>query len=152
MKDVYIEYGEEIFRFLRRMLGNKEDAEDVLEETFITLFNTEKLDKKTLKQFLYRIAYTRAVDFLRKKKKEKDFIDRFKYFEKRENRDPLEIEEALFTLNEKERVAVLLFYEDGYRYEEISEIMEIPLGTVKTLIHRGKEKLKYYFKGEGKDG
>ncbi len=152
MREIYIEYGEEIFRFLRRMVGSVEDAEDILEETFITLLGTEEVSEKTLRQFLYKIAYSRAVDFLRKKKREKDFFDGYEYFQKEEKFDPLEIEEALLCLNEKERVAILLFFEDGYRYKEISKIMDISIGTVKTLIHRGKEKLKSYFKGDRKNG
>lgn len=148
MKNVYIEYAEEIFRFLRRMLGNKGDAEDVLTETFLILLNMKKVNKKGLKQLLYRIAYTKGIDFLRKKRRNLEVYEKFKYSRRKEDCDPLEIEEALLNLNEKERVAILLFFEDGYKYDEIGDIMRIPIGTVKTLIHRGKEKLKSYFKGD----
>jgi RNA polymerase sigma-70 factor (ECF subfamily) len=53
-----------------------------------------------------------------------------------------QIEEAIGTLRPEYRTAVLLRHVEGYTYEEISEIMDLPLGTVKTYLHRARGELK----------
>ena len=60
----------------------------------------------------------------------------------------IDIQNALKILKENEKVAILLHYDKGYSHNEIAKIMDIPLGTVKTNILRGKEKLKKYYNYE----
>ena len=53
-----------------------------------------------------------------------------------------QIEEAIGGLREEYRTAVLLRHVEGYAYEEIAEIMDVPLGTVKTYLHRARGELR----------
>jgi len=62
------------------------------------------------------------------------------YVEHRELGD--QIEQAIGTLRPEYRTAVLLRHVEGHAYEEIAEIMELPLGTVKTYLHRARSELK----------
>ena len=62
------------------------------------------------------------------------------YVENRELGD--QIEQAIGTLRPEYRTAVLLRHVEGYAYEEIAEIMDLPLGTVKTYLHRARSQLK----------
>lgn len=145
VEDLFKNYGEYLFRFLRRLLGNSDDAEDALQETFLALMRIPYIKDETARQYVFKVAYSKAMDIYRRKTKEN--IDYTREFE--ENRyvlpcktEAFDIEEALKTLNEKEKTAILLYYEDNYKYEEVAGIMEIPVGTVKTILHRGKNKLK----------
>ena len=58
----------------------------------------------------------------------------------------LELKEALAALDEKYRIIMILFYSEGYRIREISDIIKIPESTVKTRLLRGREKLEVYYK------
>ena len=58
----------------------------------------------------------------------------------------LELKEALAALVEKYRIIMILFYSEGYRIREISDILKIPESTVKTRLQRGREKLEAYYK------
>ena len=58
----------------------------------------------------------------------------------------LELKEALAALDEKYRIIMILFYSEGYRIREISDILKIPESTVKTRLQRGREKLEVYYK------
>lgn len=56
------------------------------------------------------------------------------------------LKEALAALDEKYRIIMILFYSEGYRIREISDILKIPESTVKTRLQRGREKLEVYYK------
>ena len=58
----------------------------------------------------------------------------------------LELKEALAALDEKYRIIMILFYSEGYRIREISDILKVPESTVKTRLQRGREKLEVYYK------
>ena len=58
----------------------------------------------------------------------------------------MDIQKALMSLRYEERTAIVLCYMEGYSYKEISQVMSLPQGTVKSLIHRGKEHLSIILK------
>ena len=60
----------------------------------------------------------------------------------------IDFTQALTVLNEDERAAILLFYMEDQTISKISKIMKHPTGTIKSHLHRGKEKLVKYFKNE----
>lgn len=149
-----------------RMIYNKEDVEDLTQEAFIKAFNSlEKFDHQfAFSTWLYKIASNNCIDYLRKKKlhtisidKEIDSEDEDLRFEIPDNeykpdRNILEtekkkiIEDAIASLPEKYKTVILLRHKDEMEYDEIAKKLNIPLGTVKAHIFRGRELLNKYLK------
>jgi RNA polymerase sigma-70 factor (ECF subfamily) len=155
-----------VHNLIYRMIYNKEDVEDLTQEAFIKAFNSlEKFDHQfAFSTWLYKIASNNCIDYLRKKKlntisidKEFDSEDEDLRFEIPDNdykpdRNILEterkkiLEDAIASLPEKYKTVILLRHQDEMEYEEIAQKLNIPLGTVKAHIFRGRELLNKYLK------
>jgi RNA polymerase sigma factor (sigma-70 family) len=155
-------YKESVFFMLLKMVGNRDDAEDLTMETFSKAFS--KLAQYTpthaFSTWLFKIATNNCIDFIRKKKEVMFSIDKTDYDETNNSRsitlncpnaDP---EKALIKKQKQEqtRKAILklkpiyktlieLRYFQELSYEEIAEVTQFPLGTVKAQIFRAKEML-----------
>lgn len=155
-----------LFSLVYRMVRDRALAEDLAQEAFVRAFNHLDSYDPTYKfsSWLFKIGNNLAVDHLRKKglrtvsldgapdavsaeRREATAIDPpspgetpEEEFEARELGG--EIERAVGELRPEYRAAVLLRHVEGRPYEEIAEIMEIPLGTVKTYIHRARSELR----------
>lgn len=152
-------YDDKLLRYIRRtMFVNKEEAEDILQEVFIKVY--ENLNgfnpKYKFSSWIYRITYNTSISFYRKNNKYQghDSVDaKDKKIKElvgdidleagliREH-DAMSVQSALKHLDEKYRTALVLKYLEELDYEEISEIMHIPSGTVGSLINRGKKIFK----------
>ena len=146
-------------RYVRRLLGQSaEAAEDVLQDVFIKVYvNLNDYDRaRPFGPWIYRIARNEALSFLRKRKTEPPLVtgeDAQIIIERlsdgtdvQEMSERLRIEDkvraAIMQLDLRYRdVLVLRFLEDK-GYDEISEIMQVPPGTVATLINRGTKQLR----------
>lgn len=138
-------YGKEIYSYLRRLIGDDETAKDLLQETFLRVIKIS-LEEKTAKSYLYKIAYNLAMDYFRKKDY---FVDMDLYERIEENPEKiLENQEIWKILNPMERSVLILYYQQGYSYKEISEKLGIPLNTVKSHAFRGKKRIYNYIKGD----
>jgi RNA polymerase sigma-70 factor, ECF subfamily len=158
-------YQGKLFAYLFRLIGNREDAEDILQDVFVKAFrnlNSFDVDRK-FSSWIYRIAHNEAVNYI-KRKSLKRFIswesvvstkDQIDSSSTEEGADKVwikkeiskEVEEAINKLSFKyKQVLVLRYYEDK-SYEEIGEILGKPVNTVGTLIKRAKEKLSTQLKG-----
>jgi RNA polymerase sigma-70 factor, ECF subfamily len=159
-------YQRPVFSLVYRMVRDREQAEDLAQETFIKVFN--HLDsynpKYKFSSWIFKIASNLAIDTLRKKELDTVSLDgsrnastaeevdatRITVQSRDENPEELlearqlgaEIEHAIGGLRAEYRTAILLRHVEGRPYEEIAEIMEIPLGTVKTYIHRARSELR----------
>jgi RNA polymerase sigma-70 factor (ECF subfamily) len=159
-------YQRPVFSLVYRMVRDRERAEDIAQETFIKVFN--HLDRYNPKykfsSWIFKIASNLAIDQLRKKELPTVSLDgsrhartddeieatRINVESRDENPHELleakelgeEIEGAIGQLRPEYRTAVVLRHVEGRPYEEIAEIMDIPLGTVKTYIHRARTELK----------
>lgn len=155
-------YKDKVFQLCYRMLGNRHEAEDAAQETFIRSYlNLESFNLKLkFSTWLYRIATNLCIDRLRKKKPDyyldaeiagteglnmysqlpADTIMPEKELESMEVKE--QIEHEISKLPEKYRAVIILKYIEELSLNEISEILEMPLGTVKTRIHRGREALR----------
>ncbi|MEN9522698.1 MAG: hypothetical protein RL065_1075 [Bacteroidota bacterium] len=155
-------YKDAVFFMLLKMVHNRDDAEDITIETFGKVFN--RLDKYksdyAFSTWLYRIATNNAIDFIRKKRIEtlsihspmndendKDFShnipsespDPEEVYIKKQRADNLRI--TLSKLNVKYRTLIEKRYFEELSYEEISNEMNLPIGTVKAQLFRAKELL-----------
>ena len=141
-------YGDKVFSLTYRMLGNRQEAEDVAQEVFITVFKTVDGFRGEAKfsTWLYRIAYNVFRDQARKRK-ELVGIDEAQWQSQADPQtaDPglrHDLMNALNSLPLHERSAIVLCCQNGLSHDEAARVLEIPLGTVKTNVLRGREKLK----------
>lgn len=141
--------------FLNQTMGDAPLSDDLAQETFIKAYLHLSSFKgiSGFSTWLYRIAYNVYYDSVRTKKywvdlneNEVDAIYNTNNGFSEQNSD---IYKAINKLRKEERTAILLFYMEDKTHVEISKIMNCPLGTVKTYILMGKEKLTVYLTNAG---
>ena len=153
-------YKNQLLNFVYRFLGNTEEAEDLVQETFLRVYRNRKAYQKVAKfsTWIYTIAGNLAKTELRKRKRRKFFsISDLGYNEKDydisdEAYNPEKdvdgrmkeeiIHKEIDALSPKVREVILLRDVQQLSYEEISQIVNIPLGTVKSRVNRGRLKLQ----------
>ena len=144
-------YQSPIRRFLLNMTGGDEElSNDLAQDTFVKAWLNIGSFRAAAKfsTWLYRIACNTFYDHARTKKHTIDIqILSNQLTALTPDKDfGIDFEQALTTLKEDERTAILLFYMEDQTVKKISKIMGCPVGTVKSHLHRGKEKLTKYFK------
>ncbi|MCO7125301.1 RNA polymerase sigma factor SigW [Sporolactobacillus shoreicorticis] len=162
-------YKNSVFAICLRMVGNAQEAEDLSQEAFIRAYN--RIDQydhdRKFSTWLFRIATNLSIDFLRRRKNNVSLDavvpgteglslntmlpDEGEQPEDQMVRKETEemVQEQIKRLPDKYRSAIVLKYIEDLSLKEISEIMEIPVGTVKTRIHRGREMLRKNMITEG---
>ncbi|MBE4909693.1 RNA polymerase sigma factor SigW [Bacillus luteolus] len=155
-------YKDKVFQLCYRMLGNRHEAEDIAQEAFLRAYvNIHSYDtKRKFSTWLYRIATNLSIDRIRKKKPDY-YLDAevagaeglTMYSQvaadvslPEDEVESLELQETIqkeiLKLPDKYRSVIVLKYIDELSLKEISEILDLPVGTVKTRIHRGREALR----------
>ncbi len=151
LKEIYVAYAGFLFHFLLGILRNRENAEDVTSEFFIKLWDiADKYVPGTgHRAWLSRIARNMAVDFLRSHKKEIPYDAGEQGFEAMAASDEMEeavsnltVKEALDRLKPAEREIVHLKIIGDMTFEEISNILETPMGTVTWRYREAMKKLR----------
>jgi len=138
-----------IFNYLLRLVRNPEDAMDVSQDVFLKAYQSlRKLENPArFGPWLYRIAHNEAYSLLRKAKPDAELTEvsavegslgpRMAAVEV-----GLAVESALHRLSEDQREAVLLKVVEGFKFEEIAEILDCPASTIKSRVYTGLETLK----------
>ena len=144
--------------FLNQTCGDSELSDDLAQDTFIKAY-TNIASFKNLSSFstwLYRIAYNIFYDYIRSQKETSDLdsreIDNIHYTEQENMGKKMDVYESLKVLKDVERTCITLFYMEDVSIEKIAGIMNCPVGTVKSHLSRGKEKMAKYLKQNGYDG
>ena len=147
-------YKGRIFGYVYRIVKNYHDAEDITFDTFIRGFKSLKTFDRTrnFSTWLYTIAHNLAIDFLRKKKIEYDYLDErypastnlVKEYDDKQKLD--KIDQALYQLAPLDREIVILFHNEEKSYQEINEILNLPVTTIKTRLHRVRLRLRELLK------
>ena len=149
-------YQRSIYWHIRRMVVSHEDAEDVLQETFIRIFKylNEFRADSSLSTWIYRIVTNECYRFLDKKKEilvsteeiQADLMNKLMTSEYVDYDNEMEVkfQQAILTLPEKQRLVFNLRYYDELSYEEISQITDTKVDTLKANYHFAKEKIKKY--------
>jgi len=155
-------YQDKLYRVCFRMLGNKHEAEDIAQEAFVRAFiNIHTFDiNRKFSTWLYRIGTNLCIDRIRKKKPDyyldadiagTDGLNMYSQIASttelpEEEVVKMEMQERvqyeITRLPDKYRAVIILKYMEDLPLQEISEILDMPLGTVKTRIHRGREALR----------
>ncbi|MFQ5650100.1 MAG: RNA polymerase sigma factor [bacterium] len=167
-KQLLESYRGAIFNLLYKMVRNKEETEDLVQEAFMKAFNALPSfnEDYAFSTWLYKIAINNCIDHMRRKKLktysinkpvqskdgelDREFPDTSMSPDKHvlsEERTQL-IETAIDELPENYKIAIILRHTQEKSYEEIAEILNIPLGTVKARIFRAREMLKKKLKGK----
>jgi RNA polymerase sigma-70 factor (ECF subfamily) len=159
-------YERPVFALLFRMVRDRELAEDLSQETFIKALNAIESYRPEFKfsSWIFKIANNAAIDHLRRRELDTLSLDGSPHAETPEamqatalqigarQESPLdtveakelggEIEAAIGRLRPEYRSCMLLRHVEGRAYDEIAEILDLPLGTVKTYIHRARNELR----------
>jgi RNA polymerase sigma-70 factor (ECF subfamily) len=147
-----------------RMTRNPSDAEDLIQETYLRAFRgfAGFQEGTNLKAWLYRILTNSFINTYRKRQREPqtvdgpDDIDEWYLFDRLGARNvevsaesevldripDEDVKQALESIPENFRMAVLLADVEGFSYKEIAEIMGVPIGTVMSRLHRGRKALE----------
>lgn len=138
---------------VRSVLGDRDEAEDVVQEVFIKVYRalpTFRTDAR-FSTWLYRIARNEAITLVRKRSMSGPSIEDTVIAapaaqrpdeQYRAEAERMEMGRHLAQLEDKYRTVLELRYLGERSYEEIAEAMELPIGTVKSYIHRAKAELK----------
>ena len=158
-EEIVKRYQKKLFSYVYRLVGNREETEDILQNVFVKAYrNIKTFDiERKFSSWIYRIAHNEAINFLKKRSKKKfvsweDIVaSKDKIETKSEEKSPidlwireesrLEVQEALASLPEKYRKVLILRYFSEKSYEQIGKIIDSPVNTVGTLINRAKKKL-----------
>ncbi len=148
---LYRKYCDGMFSVAMRFLRNEDDAEDVLQESFIKAF--QRIDQYkgevTFGAWLKRIVVNGCIDFLKSQKQRLVTLDETymhiseeDQWEVKEDIDLDEVKEAIAALPAKYSYVVQLYLVEGYDHSEIAEILTISETASRTRLLRGKAKLK----------
>jgi RNA polymerase sigma-70 factor (ECF subfamily) len=139
---------ERLWRHARRLVRDDTAAWDVLQEAWISMLrNLRRLeDPRAFSAWAYRIVTLRSMDHLRRGKRQKRLVDeqsvRTPQQPQAVDDDVEELRLALDELNVEQRAIISLHYKEELGVGRISEILEIPVGTVKSRLHRARAALK----------
>lgn len=167
-KNLLENYRGAIYNLLYKMVRNKEETEDLVQEAFMKAFKALPSfnEEYAFSTWLYKIAVNNCIDHMRKKKLQtysinkpvqskdgeldREFPDTSMSPDKSILSDERAsiIETAIDELPENYKTAIILRHSEEKSYEEISKILNIPLGTVKARIFRAREMLKKKLKGK----
>ena len=141
-------FADNVYRFIYKNLGQKEDAQDIVQSAFEKLWiNREQVDSLRSKSYLFTLAYHQMIDHIRKQKRItlKDEFRSDKRVSDKGSGDVKKILDlALQKLNETQRSLVLLKDYEGYTYAEIGVITGLSESQVKVYLHRARLLLKSF--------
>ncbi|MHC4930439.1 MAG: RNA polymerase sigma factor [Planctomycetota bacterium] len=153
LKEVMAMYKNKIFNYLYLMLGEKETAEEITQDTFVKVyFKAGTLKTDNLKAWIYAIATNLARTQLRKTKIKRtfslsavnqgDLSHNLSYNPSPQNR--MELEQLLAVLPEKYRAALIMKDINNFSFEEMAQILKKPVGTVKAIVFRGRRRMRFH--------
>ncbi len=153
---IVAQYSEQLYWQIRRMVFSHDDANDLLQNTFIKAWvNIDYFRAESkLSTWLYRIALNECITFLNKQRTmnlvtiedaEADMVHRLEsdeYFEG--DKAQLALQKALLTLPEKQRIVFNLKYYQEMKYEEMSDVLGTSVGALKASYHHAVKKIEKY--------
>jgi RNA polymerase sigma-70 factor (ECF subfamily) len=152
------EYSERVYNHAYRMLGNREDAEEATMDVFLKIHHglADFRGDAQLSTWIWRITTNACLSRRAKRREQTISVESENVEEVMADLDPASNPEEVFLkeemrealaysiaeLPEQEAAAITLFYLEGMKYEEIATILGVPMGTVATSVHRGRERLR----------
>ncbi|WP_343330241.1 sigma-70 family RNA polymerase sigma factor [Polaribacter staleyi] len=153
-------YKERLYWHIRKIVISHDDADDVLQNTFIKIFkNIDKFNQESkLFSWMYRIATNESITFINKRAKNRN-VDIADYQQELTSTladddfftgDEIQVilQKAVATLPQKQQLVFNMKYFDEMKYEEISEILETSIGALKASYFHAVKKIELYIKKE----
>jgi RNA polymerase sigma-70 factor, ECF subfamily len=148
IEEIFVSYKPSIYQFVYRYCQDEQLSVDIVQDTFIRFHkyhgNFDE-SKSSLKTFLFRMAYQIMMNRLKRRSRFKKLLP-FLYQQNEQQEFPIEdkltIQSAIQQLPDDQRAVILLTYYHDQTQKEISKILEIPIGTVKSRLHASLKKLK----------
>ncbi len=153
---IIFRYKDKLFHYIRRISGLKnEDIEDLLQDIFISAYQNLNSFRKELSfsAWIYRIAHNKTINFWKKHEKNLNslnidehlflidsvFSDSLVEIEQEKIENGELVSKILNNMDQKYKEVLILKFLEGQSYEEISDILKKPQGTIATLISRAKK-------------
>lgn len=153
-------YQKQVFRLAYGFFRDRDDAMEIVQETFLRVYQKldgfDETDSRTqFKNWVFRIAQNLCIDFYRKFRKQKaEMKDIYEFDEETRGRDthPEErldresfrhnLDESVMRLPRRQKEVFMLKHYNGLKHHEVGEILDLSVGTVKSLYHRAIQHLK----------
>lgn len=150
---VVLDSTDSLYRISKSILKNDADCEDAVQEAITIAFEKLYTLRKDCyaKTWLVRIAMNECYKIARRKEREyateqPDMLEKQKKSEETGLKlEQSDVYQALLTLEERQRVVLVLFYVEEYSLKEIAHITNVPVGTVKSRLNRGRKQLRKWF-------
>ncbi len=153
-------YQQVLYYHIRRIVIDHEDANDVLQNTFLKAWrNIDKFrGDASIKTWLYRIATNESITFLKAKRKRqftdvediqndlRHSLESGKYIEGSEIQ--LKLQKAILTLPERQRLVFNMRYFDEMKYDEMADILDVSTGALKASYHHAVKKIEKYLEDQ----
>ncbi len=153
----YAEFKDPVWRLCRRLLRREADAEDVLQTTFVKAFSALPRFRgdASLKTWLFRIAVNEATTLLRRRDTQhastcEEPGEDIPASNAMDDAERFAVRALLASLKPDFRTVIVLRYWEELSYEEIAEVLSLPLPSVKMRLHRAKEAFRCLYVGEEK--
>ena len=132
-------YTNSIFKFIERKLFKKDEVDDLVQNVFISFYKAiEKFnEQRPIKPYLFQIVQNELKMYFRSYKKSVPIDERIISQHKDED---IQIED--FKLLNKQEKQVFGYISEGYKYQDIAELFKKPLNTIKSIVRRGRIKIK----------
>jgi RNA polymerase sigma-70 factor (ECF subfamily) len=139
---IAVPYFNIIYNSAYRMTGNRNDAEDLVQDVFLSAYRSfhQFIEGTNCKAWLFKILKNTFINRIRKANREKVINFDFQTPQIQDIDDGLAkiVQKALNKLPEEFRMAVILCDIEGFSYQEIAEVLECPVGTVRSRINRAR--------------
>ena len=153
-KNIYSQHVSAIRNYIYYRSADAVLADDITQETFIKLWEKDFIyEEDKIKSLLYTIANGLFLDYVRKQKRQTEYITEIKFHLKNQLDEPIQTEilkrkceKALVNLNEKERVVFLMSRKDELKYTEIAERLNLSVKAIEKRMANALKKLKLMIK------
>lgn len=160
------QYEDRLFNLCLKLAKNRQDAEELYQQTWLKAIQRSQTCKKSLKNWLYTVCLNAYRDSFRRSKRESEIIDHTLSDESKdyvisaatdnvsaENEAMRKITAQLLNskinvLPDKHRLPIILHYFEGLDYKEIAVVLNLPIGTVKSRLNTAKTKLRVEMESE----
>jgi RNA polymerase sigma-70 factor (ECF subfamily) len=160
---LYDRHGRMAYSLAYRMMGEKQEAEDVVQEAFVKVWRSAggyRVGRASVRTWILSIVRNRGIDHIRSRASRGRMQDEVEvsaptsepseaFAEAWRNTQQEQVREALNTLPHEQLKILELSYFSGYTHAEIAEHLELPLGTVKGRMRLGLQKLRDYYQARG---